>query len=187
MAAKSTGENAVQKAILKCGVCYLQCLEKITDYVNESAFSYMAVSGESFCGAAWHGFLLQVKHIQKFAFANSLASAFIFIGKVGVTVGNCFSFMFIIKLTNGPDEQPDLIAPLVVVAVLTYLTTVVFLNIFDAGVLGLMTAMAFDLDLHNELRYGPPTFHTSITKIDAERLAQEEADAEWRKGADRYL
>ncbi len=130
----------------------------------------MAVSGDGFCGAAWNGFLLQVKHVQKFAFANSLATAFIFIGKVGVTVGNCFSFMFIIKLTNGPDEQPDLIAPIAVLALLTYLTAVVFLNIFDTGVMGLMTAMAFDLDLHGELRYGPPTFHQRMRDMDKTRI-----------------
>jgi len=168
MAAKSSGENAVQKAVLKCGVCYLQCLEKVTDYINESAFSYMAVSGDNFCGSAWNGFLLHVKHVQKFAFSNSIAAVFIFLGKVGITVANCFSLLFIMKtITNDSEEIQSIIGPVVVVAICTYLTSIVFLNIFDTAVLSLMTAMAVDLDLNGELKYGPPTFHESMTKIDS--------------------
>lgn len=170
MAAKSSGENAVQKAVVRCGVCYLQCLERVTDYINECAFSYMAVSGDNFCGSAWNGFLLNVKHVQKFAFSNSIAMVFVFLGKVGITVANCFSLLFIMKtITNDPEAEPvqSIFGPVIVVGICTYLTSIVFLNIFDTAVLSLMTAMAVDLDLNGELKYGPPTFHESMSKIDS--------------------
>ena len=57
-ASKATGENVLVQVLVKCALCYLDLLEKITDYINESAYAYMAVSGESFCTAAWHAFLL---------------------------------------------------------------------------------------------------------------------------------
>lgn len=186
-AAKTSGDNAARRAVIKCGVCYLQCLEKITDYVSESAFSYMAVTGDDFCASAWNGFLLQVKHIQAFAFANSLATAFIFVGKVGITVANCFTCEALIQMTaKTPEEVPNWIAPVAVVGLCTYLTAVVFLSIFDTGVLGLMTAMAFDLDLNGSLKSGPKSFHETLDKIKERKGEVDEADAEWQKNAAKY-
>ena len=44
-ASKAGGDNAFIKMVVKCGMCYLSCLEKICDYINSSAYAYMAVSG----------------------------------------------------------------------------------------------------------------------------------------------
>jgi len=85
------GENPVVTCLIKCGKCYLGCIEKICDYLNEAAFCYMAVTGNSFLSSAWNGFLLNLKHGLKFTFANMIAKVFIFVGKVGIVVGNCFT------------------------------------------------------------------------------------------------
>ena len=57
----------------------------------------MAVSGESFFTAAWHGFLLNLKHALELVWAKFLANAFIFIGKVAICVLNMFSCYMIMK------------------------------------------------------------------------------------------
>jgi hypothetical protein len=62
-AKKSSGDNPAVKLIICCADCCLACIEKICDYINAAAFAYMAVSGDSFCVAAWNGFLLNLKHI----------------------------------------------------------------------------------------------------------------------------
>ena len=150
-------------------MCYLTFLEKITDYINESAYAYMAVSGEGFCMSAWNGFLLQIKHLMKFAFANMIARVFIFIGKVGLTVANVFSLIFIMKtITMDSKEVNSIAGPCIVVGCFTYFAASVFLSIFDTAVLSLMTALAIDMDMNGgEIKYGPPTFHDSVNKIDS--------------------
>jgi hypothetical protein len=85
------GENPAVKCLINCGKCYLSCIEKICDYLNEAAFCYMAVTGNSFLSSAWNGFLLNLKHGLKFTFANMIAKVFIFVGKIGIVVGNCFT------------------------------------------------------------------------------------------------
>jgi len=131
-------------------MCYLNCLEKITDYINESAYAYMAVSGENFCMSAWNGFLLNIKHIMKFSFANLIAAVFIFLGKVGLTVGNVFSMIFIMTtITQTKDQVSSLFGPCIVVGVFTYFTASIFLGLFDTAVLALMTALAIDMDMNN--------------------------------------
>lgn len=46
MAAKAGGDNKVSALILKCGVCYLDYLERVCNYINRSAFAFLAVSGK---------------------------------------------------------------------------------------------------------------------------------------------
>lgn len=156
--------------ILKCGLCYVNCLEKICDYINKSAFAYMAVSGDGFIKGAWNGFLLQVKHLLKFSFANLIAAVFIFLGKVGLTVANCFSLVFIMKSIIPPNEGEEVTSmagPIFVVGVVTYFTASVFLGLFDTTVLAMMTCLAIDMDLHDNVpQYGPPTFHENVQKVE---------------------
>jgi len=58
-AAKAGGDNQVTEMIVKCGMCYLNYLERVCNYINKSAFAFMAVSGkDGFCLSAWNAFLL---------------------------------------------------------------------------------------------------------------------------------
>jgi len=91
---KASGDNAVVKVAVKCAHCVLACLEKICDYINQNAFSYMAASGDNFCSSAWNGFLLNIKHLAKFGFAKFIATIFLFLGKMSVVIANVVTFHF---------------------------------------------------------------------------------------------
>ena len=125
--------------VLRCGECYINCLEKLTDYINEAAYAYMAVAGESFLSSAWNGFLLHCKHLLRFSFANLIAKVFMFIGKVGITVGNVFTLLFIMRsITGDTKEVSSLLGPILVVALWTYFTASVFLGLFDTAVMAMI-------------------------------------------------
>lgn len=96
-AEKQSGENPAVKAVVRCAECVLMCIEKICDYINSSAYAYQAVSGESFCTSAWNAFLLQIKHLAKFSFANFIAKIFMFMGKVAITGTNMVSCYYVMK------------------------------------------------------------------------------------------
>lgn len=181
-AQKASGNNWAVRTIVACANCMLKCLEKICDYINKAAYAYMAVSGDSFCTSAWNGFLLNMKHCLKFSWANFLANGFIFIGKVGITVLNCFSCYFIMKyITKDLAELSSIAGPIVVVAVVTFISTNIFLGIFDEAVLALMTCLAIDTDLNGEPKYGPPTFHDSLSGFEREEPKNAIADGGWEK------
>merc|ERR1719272_1728104 len=98
MAAKTSGENKVSQMIVKCGVCYLNYLESLCNYINKSAFAFLAVSGKSgFCGSAWNAFMLQMKHLGKFSVAIFLSNMFIFLAKIAITAMNLGSLYLIMK------------------------------------------------------------------------------------------
>ena len=168
-AQKSSGDNPVVKGVVQCANCVLACIEKICDYINSAAFAYMAVSGDNFCSSAWNGFLLNIKHLMKFSFANLIAKIFILLGKVSITVANCFSLYFLMSdaVFGDAQEVSSHLGPIAVIALTTYITASIFLGLFDTVVMALMTCLAIDMDLHSGTpAFGPPTFHDSVTKID---------------------
>lgn len=179
---KASGENAASRYILACANCMMKCIEDIVEYMNEAAYAYMAVSGDSFCTSAWNGFLLHLKHTMKFAWANFLASAFIFIGKIGLVALNTFCAYSIMKhVTKDLDEISSPVAPLVIVALATYISSSIFLGMFDETVHAMMTCLAIDIDLNGYPKYGPPTFHDSLSKVEAPAKSNAIQDGGWEK------
>jgi len=106
-AEKQSGDNPVVKNVVRAAECVLACIEKICDYINQSAYAYMAVSGDSFCSSALSAFILNLKHMGKFVFANLLAKMFIIIGKISITAINIVSFYYIMKFGTKNLEEGD--------------------------------------------------------------------------------
>lgn len=132
---------------------------------------YMAVTGQWFCSSAWDGFLLNLKHGFKFIFANTLAKMFMFIGKVGITVGNCISCYLIMRyITFDIEELSSIWTPIILVGIVTYMTASLFLALYEEAVMALLTCVCCDMDMHGvglqsgEPRFGPETFHDSYQR-----------------------
>lgn len=158
-AEKLGGDNGCVKCMIACATCILNCIERIVDYLNESAFCYMAVTGDHFLSSAWEGFLLNLKHGLKFTFANMIAKVFIFVGKIGIVVGNCFTLYFIMN-TITKDNVSSPWGPIILVGFVTYLAASLFLSLFEEAVMALLTCLCVDIDVHKgEPIYGPATFH----------------------------
>lgn len=157
---KASGDNPAIKCAVKCAICCLNCIEKVCDYLNEAAFCYMAVTGKGFWPSAWEGFLLNLKHGLKFGFANLIAKVFIFLGKIGIVAGNCFTLYGFMKMRNDLEEVTTIYGPIIIVAVFTYVASSIFLSLFEEAVMALCTCVCFDMDMNGgEAHYGPATFH----------------------------
>jgi len=166
-----TNDNPVVKALVCLVSCFLKCLEEVMEYINKAAYAYMAISGSSFCNSALNGLLLQFKHGLKFGFANLLASGFIMLGKIGLTVLNCVITWFYIKQTKKTADDNDIsnpYGPLVIVALTTFMLVSIFLGMFDEAVLALMTSFCADLDINGHPKWGPESLHKAIKKIESE-------------------
>lgn len=177
----ASGENAAIKCISCVVMCFLNCLEEFIDYINNAAYAYMAISGESFCMSAYHGILLQMKHAGKFIWGEYLAEAFIFIGKIGITVLNTMIiYIFMNQVTGSASKITSPYGPLVAVGLSTYAVVSIFLGLFDESVLAIMTCASADMDLHNgDPEWGPPTLTIVIEKL----YPAEERHAEYEKAA----
>jgi len=182
-ATKASGNNPAVKCIACCANCIMACIEKIVDYINKAAYAYMAVSGDGFCTSAWNGFMLNMKHALEFAWAKVLAELFIFTGKISLVALNCgflyLTMKFITKDLNGDNAVNSIWGPIFITGLITYVAASVFLGLFSNTVLALMTCLTIDIDLNGEPKYGPPTFHDSLSKFKTEKPSNAIADGGW--------
>lgn len=168
-------DNGAVKSIGRCMGCMLACLESCIDYFDKAAFSYIAISGQSFCDGCYNGMILTLKHGLEFTWAMTLAQGFVWLGKLGVVAANVFvSFCVMKYYTN--DVQGDagnVLTPLIFVGVVTYLTADMFLSQFDEAVQALLTCICVDKDLNGGLaKSGPPTFHDKVGRVHDEQVAK---------------
>mmetsp|Transcript_16434 Transcript_16434/g.27864 ORF Transcript_16434/g.27864 Transcript_16434/m.27864 type:complete len:87 (+) Transcript_16434:1689-1949(+) len=83
------------------------------------------------------------------------------------------------NITKDTDEVTSIAGPVIVVALVSYVTASIFLGLFDTAVLALMTCLAIDMDMNDgHPQFGPPTFHDSLTKIEEGRLHGKVEDEE---------
>jgi hypothetical protein len=129
----------------------------------------MAVSGQNFCASAWDAFLLNLRHLAKFTFAQALASMFIFVGKVSISIASCVSLFFIMKhQTKDMDdnEKPSPVGPILVVFIMSLITASVFIGLLDTVATAMLYCLAIDMNLNGGTpARGPKTFHDSIDKV----------------------
>tara|TARA_B110000285_G_C15072796_1_gene588963 strand:- start:143 stop:871 length:729 start_codon:yes stop_codon:yes gene_type:complete len=165
-AVKASGDNGAVKLIACIGDCILRCIEKIGDYINRAAYSYMAVTGDNFCTSAWNGFLLNMSYGLEFVWANTLATLFIFLGKLFIVVINCFTLLFFMKIRHDTEEVTSVGGPLAICAIVSYFTANLFLGLLDEAVLALLTCYSIDRGINDgEAKFGPPTFHDGVQKM----------------------
>ena len=64
--AAHSSDNIVGKCLFCCVKCFIDSLERIFEYLNIDALSFMAISGDGFCKSAWLSFLIEIKHLFDF-------------------------------------------------------------------------------------------------------------------------
>lgn len=166
--------------MVACARCLLACLERVVDYINRAAYSYISVSGEGFCSGAYNGMLLNLKHGLEFAWAVTLANGLIWLGKLAIVSLNMFFGYFIMKKMGDLDvPNANVTAPLIVILLISYVTADIFLSMFDEAVQALMTCLLIDMDMSEDGNpvKGPKTFHDGIEKAKNNKGGAKSSDA----------
>ena len=163
---KQSGDNAAVKIIGCLLKCCVRCLESLIEYLNATAYAYMSVSGDPYCRSAWNGFLINLKHLMEFYFADVLAGMFVFIGVlliVGLNMGSCFLIMRY-GLKNS-DKLGSIWVPLALIGVTTLITAELFIGFFHQALKATLMSMAIDIELHGKATRGSPSFHEKMERI----------------------
>ena len=102
------------------------------EFLNESAYAMMAISGDPYCNAAWNGFILNLKHCIKLYFATSIANLFVFLGILACTVVNSGTAYLLMRFAFvDTDEVTYKWGPVMFIAFSTFVTALLFLGQFN--------------------------------------------------------
>jgi len=144
----ATGNNGCTKCLVGCIRCCLHCFDKFIRYMTLNAYIYMACTSESFCSSAIHSFLLVLKNSVKFAMVDGIAAAFMFIIRCGISMGTTLvGWLLIQPMMPEYETMNSVLAPVIVIFILAYMTSHVFIGLFHASADAILICYLMDLDL----------------------------------------
>lgn len=147
---KKTGllDNPVFKALFRCLQCCLSCFERFLRFLNKNAYIVMAAKGTNFCTSARNAFNLLLANVLRVAAVNGIGGFVMFLGKIFITMFSVGISMLILRVTDDA-ESFSISAPLVVIAIGSYIVCSAFLSIHDVAVDTILMDFLLDLDMNN--------------------------------------
>ncbi|KAK3090735.1 hypothetical protein FSP39_014173, partial [Pinctada imbricata] len=139
-------ENECAKYCLKCCICCLWCLEKCLKYLNQNAYTVIAIRGSNFCSSAKKAFMTLVSNALRVAAINSVGDFILFLGKIGVMASTAAVGIFWLK------TKPELnyyAVPVLLVCVFAYFIAHCFLSVYEMVIDALLLCFCEDVDIND--------------------------------------
>eukprot|EP01114_Cavostelium_apophysatum_P018448 TRINITY_DN5704_c0_g2_i1.p1 TRINITY_DN5704_c0_g2~~TRINITY_DN5704_c0_g2_i1.p1 ORF type:complete len:517 (-),score=119.80 TRINITY_DN5704_c0_g2_i1:80-1630(-) len=151
--------NRVIVFIVSCIQCLLSCVQGIVKFVNQFAYIYIAMHGDSFCKSAKGCFNLISRNMFSAVVVDFLGEFVLFVGKL---LGTAVTTMFTVGISNHLGRQ---ISPVTatVAALTAYRVFSLFASIVHVGVDTIMVCYLEDLERNKEgALYMSPELHRML-------------------------
>lgn len=128
--------------------CCLQCCHRFIKFLNRNAFVQVALHSKNFCVSAVNAFLLVLKNSGTFFVSGGIATVFIFIGKVFISLLN--TLICYVILLNWPELRDKInspIPPIVAVFFISYIIASVYMALFSITQNALVQCFLTDVEI----------------------------------------
>ena len=150
------------KYILCCLQCFFGCLGRITEFINEHAYTQIAIKGDGFWTSAWEGYALIVRSLGRFSALSFIGSMFVFISSLFIGVLSCVIGYFIVTEVNAFSESLNsCILPVVIFFIIGCFLGSITMSIY--GISG--DALIYCFLLEEELNYGQAKSFPALQKF----------------------
>ncbi|XP_060578387.1 choline transporter-like protein 1 isoform X1 [Ruditapes philippinarum] len=139
-------ENKCAEYCMKCCICCLWCLEKCLKYLNQNAYTIVAIEGTNFCKSAVKSFTTLVTNALRVAAINSVGDFILFLGKIGVMAATAAVGLLWFK------SRSDLhyyAVPVLLVCVFSYLIASSFLSTYEMVIDAMLLCFCHDCDIND--------------------------------------
>jgi hypothetical protein len=115
--AENTGaaDNKCFEYAINCLRCCLACVERIVQFINETAYIQIALRGKNFCGAAWDGFQTVINNGLRYLIVAGVGKLMMFLGRILIAVGSTLAFYCLITFVTS--IKSNVIEPLYLLVV----------------------------------------------------------------------
>ena len=150
------------KYILCCLQCFFGCLGRITEFINEHAYTQIAIKGDGFWTSAWEGYALIVRSLGRFSALSFIGSMFAFISSLFIGVLSCVIGYFIVTEVNAFSESLNsCILPVVIFFIIGCFLGSITMSIY--GISG--DALIYCFLLEEELNFGQAKSFPALQKF----------------------
>jgi choline transporter-like protein 2/4/5 len=177
--------NPTSKWISRIIHCMLWIVEKIVKYINKNAYIMIAIRGKAFCPSAQEAFRLLVLNILRVGTINFIGDFVLFLGKICISLFATVICYALIEINNDYiniwKEIQYPIVPSLVVLILAFIISTLFMNIYETCIDTVFLCFCYDCDLnrHNvkDEFYAPPSLKKLITDYESRPRNQKGDDA----------
>jgi len=126
--------NPMQKILIKVIHCLLWCLQCIFDKMNKSGYVITSIYGTPFCVSSVQALMLMLGNLIRVAALHVVSTYLNWMGSFFIVGGTCASCAFIIHYTDLEDNLSSIVYPIIVIAILSYLLTSIYMMVFQVGI-----------------------------------------------------
>eukprot|EP00758_Cryptobia_borreli_P014252 Tbor_TRINITY_DN5905_c0_g1::TRINITY_DN5905_c0_g1_i2::g.18631::m.18631/K15377/SLC44A2_4_5; solute carrier family 44 (choline transporter-like protein), member 2/4/5 len=176
--------NVTMKVLLYIINCCLECIERVIKIISKSAFVITCVKNTNFCSSAVDALRIIVSNVVRVGTLTSLCTATCFMIKIFIVGANlliAYGLMRVRYLTDGEPVESGLF-PMLVILVLSFLISSLFVNVFEACVDTIMICFFIDESDFNG-KFLPPTLAKLVDKF----TNIEKARVQYEKGISKIL
>ncbi|XP_069128157.1 choline transporter-like protein 1 isoform X1 [Argopecten irradians] len=146
-------ENQCAQYCLKCCICCLWCLEKCLKYLNQNAYTVVAIRGTNFCSSAKKAFLTLFNNALRVVAINSVGDFILMLGKIGVMAATAAVGIIWLKDKDGLHYYP---VPVLLTCVFAFFVAHCFLSIYEMVIDAIFLCFCEDVEMNDgspERRY----------------------------------
>lgn len=139
-------QSSIADALLCCCQCCLWCFEQCIRFLNKNAYIQTAIFGTSFCKSAREAFFLILRNFGRIGAISYVSGAILIVGKFfisSVTTG--LSYYAMTEMIG--DELYSLAAPTVMVFIISYFVSDMFMDVFDMGISTVLQCFVADEEM----------------------------------------
>jgi hypothetical protein len=162
---------------IDCCLCMLECCMK---FIAKHAYIQCAIHGTAFCSSAKNMFALIARNLLRIGALTLTAELVLFIGKLFVTLlATGCSYFFI--SANFSDQLYDIVGPTIFVAILSWTTATMFMDVLHMSVDTILHCFISDEEHNN----GIPVFASDDMKgfVDAHGKMEDPGEKDDAKNA----
>ena len=112
-------QNKCFEYAINCLRCCLACVERIVQFINDTAYIQIALRGKNFCMAAFDGFQIVLSNGIRYLVVAGVGKLMMFLGRILIAVGTTAAFYCLITFVT--TIKAGIIEPLYLLAVLVSL------------------------------------------------------------------
>jgi choline transporter-like protein 2/4/5 len=140
--------NKVQKMVFACIQCCLKCLECCLDKLNRNALIWTAIWGDGFCTAACSAFGLLWRNLHRVAAITVVSTILLKVTTFIICCSNAAMGFAVINYSGMFDVYSPS-APCFVIFVMSYLVSMMFIEVFQAVIDTLFICFLVDLETND--------------------------------------
>ncbi|XP_029154724.1 CTL-like protein 1 isoform X2 [Nylanderia fulva] len=132
---------------LKCCICCFYCLEKFIRYMNQNAYTVVAIEGTYFCDAAKTAFTTLVNNALQVAVINGFGDFILFLGKCFVTAATGIVALLLMR------RDPTLhfyAIPIFIVCVFSFFIAHCIISLYETVIDTLFLCICEDKNLNGD-------------------------------------